>query len=369
MRLAVLCLALAALLVFFGTLAQVSKGLFVVQKEYFQSFFIYWGPAGSTWKLPVFPGGYLIGLVLSVNLLASHFERWGLARNKLGSLLTHLGIVMLLLGQVATDQLAVETHMRIVEGVPMNYSESSMETELVVVDASAGDNQSVYAVPEERLRNDASFSLPQWPFTIKVKQHWKNARLARIAPGTAGGAATQGVGLEAQVTPAPAATGLAERNQPAAVLELTTPQGPLGTWLVADVLDRQALQVQGKTWELVLRPTRHYKPFSITLLKFTHEKYKGTEIPKNFASRVKVKHEQTGEDREVLIFMNNPLRYGGETFYQGSYDPNDPRVSILQVVRNPGWLTPYLACLLVSIGMTVQFMSHLVEFVRKRKAA
>ena len=44
--------------------------------------------------------------------------------------------------------------------------------------------------------------------------------------------------------------------------------------------------------------------------------------------------------------MNQPLRYAGETFYQASF-ANDDRTSILQVVRNPGWLLPYIACAMV----------------------
>jgi cytochrome c biogenesis protein ResB len=41
------------------------------------------------------------------------------------------------------------------------------------------------------------------------------------------------------------------------------------------------------------------------------------------------------EDREVLIYMNNPLRYAGETFYQAGFDERDERVTILQVCETP----------------------------------
>ena len=116
-----------------------------------------------------------------------------------------------------------------------------------------------------------------------------------------------------------------------------------------------------------MRPIRYYKGFTIQLLDFTHDRYLGTEIPKNFSSRVRLKNAESGEDREVLIYMNNPLRYGGETYYQGGFEPGDT-VSILQVVRNPSWLTPYIACVLVSLGLVVQFMYHLVGFAKKRSA-
>ena len=65
--------------------------------------------------------------------------------------------------------------------------------------------------------------------------------------------------------------------------------------------------------------------------------------------------------------MNNPLRYQGETFYQASYDPDDGG-SILQVVHNPSWLTPYLACVMVAFGLTWQFLSHLIPFLKRRMA-
>jgi hypothetical protein len=66
--------------------------------------------------------------------------------------------------------------------------------------------------------------------------------------------------------------------------------------------------------------------------------------------------------------MNSPLRYAGQTFYQASYDPDD-HGTILQVVHNPSWLTPYLSCILVGAGLVVQFMIHLFGFSFKRRTA
>jgi hypothetical protein len=42
--------------------------------------------------------------------------------------------------------------------------------------------------------------------------------------------------------------------------------------------------------------------------------------------------------------------------------------STLQVVRNPSWLAPYLACLLVGLGLTWQFMAHLIGYLKERTA-
>jgi len=66
--------------------------------------------------------------------------------------------------------------------------------------------------------------------------------------------------------------------------------------------------------------------------------------------------------------MNNPLRYAGLTYYQAGFENND-RTSILQVVRNPNWILPYIACLMMGLGLLIQFGIHLVNFSRQRSAA
>ena len=67
--------------------------------------------------------------------------------------------------------------------------------------------------------------------------------------------------------------------------------------------------------------------------------------------------------------MNNPLRHGGLTFYQSGYDPEKDTVTILQVVRNPGWTLPYIACSLMALGLVLQFGLHLAGFAGPRRGA
>ena len=73
----------------------------------------------------------------------------------------------------------------------------------------------------------------------------------------------------------------------------------------------------------------------------------------------------TGEARDVLIYMNQPLRYGGRTFYQASFGKGDT-LSVLQVVENPGWLLPYISCALVALGLVVHFLAMLFKFLARR---
>ena len=102
LKLTAICLGLATVLVFAGTLAQVDQGLYAAQARYFRSFFVYWGPRGAGWEIPVFPGGYLIGGVMLLSLIATavdRFRRYKFAPAYLGLLVIHVGLILLLLGQ------------------------------------------------------------------------------------------------------------------------------------------------------------------------------------------------------------------------------------------------------------------------------
>jgi hypothetical protein len=368
LRLTVVCLALGLVLVFWGTLAQVDLGLYKAQNEFFRSFIIYWGPKGASWRLPVFPGGYLIGGVLVLNLIASQLKRFTFTASKTGLWMVHVGLILLLLGQLLTDLLSRESTLHLRNGEAKNYSETEREAELAVIDTTDPDADKVIAIPQGILASQKSIRPGDLPFTIQVKDFFANSQVSeRAANAAAPPAATQGLGPRATVRELPRVTQMDVRDVPSAVVEIVTPEGSLGTWLVSEFVEQpQAFTVNQRTYQLELRPRRHYKPYSIQLLKFQHDVYAGTDIPKNFSSRVLLQRPQTGEKREVLIYMNSPLRYAGETYYQSGFDP-DNQGTILQVVHNPSWLTPYLSCVLVGVGLVVQFATHLVGFTRKQR--
>lgn len=370
LRLTVACLVLGMLLVFFGTLAQVELGLFKAQNEYFRSFFVFWGPKGAAWKIPVFPGGYLVGGVLLINLVASHIKRFKFTRDKAGIWMVHFGLILLLLGQLMTDLLSRESMLHLREGESKNYSEASRQAELAITDTTEANLAKVVAIPQELLMRRKEINHSDLPFTVRVKTFLVNSMVEdRGTNSAAPPAATQGIGARAAVRELPRVTEMDRRDVPSAVVEIVTPQGTLGTWLVSEYVNGdQSFTWNHRTYELALRPRRYYQPFSLRLGEFRHDVYPGTDIPKNFSSRVLLQRPDTGESREVLIKMNTPLRYAGETYYQASFDP-DNKGTVLQVVHNPSWLTPYFSCILVGVGLVVQFATHLLGFTLKKKTA
>ena len=370
LRLTVVCLALGLILVFWGTLAQVDLGLYKAQNEFFRSFIIYWGPKGASWRMPVFPGGYLIGGVLLLNLIAAQLRRFTFTLSKAGLWMVHGGIILLLLGQLLTDMLSSESALHLREGEAKNYSETEREAELAVIDATDPSTDTVIVIPQDILASQKTIRPGELPFTLRVKDFFANSAVSkRASDSVEPPASTQGIGPTVTVSEVPRVTEMEKRDVPSAIVEVVTPQGSLGTWLVSEFVEEpQDFTVNHRTYQLALRPRRHYKPYSIQLLKFQHDLYSGTPIPKNFSSRVLLQRPQTGEKREVLIYMNNPLRYAGETYYQASYD-EDNHGTVLQVVHNPSWLTPYLSCVLVGVGLVVQFSTSLLGFTRKQRTA
>ena len=372
LKLTIVCLAAGMALIFAGTLAQVHLGIHEAQQRYFQSWLVWWPAESRGFSIPIFPGGHLIGAVLLINLIAAHVKRFRWSWRKLGIHLTHAGLIIMLAGGLFTDLFAVESHMQLERGDTKNYSEDQRHVELVVIDTTDNDLDQVTAIPETVLKNNRTIDHWSLPFRIVVRNFFQNSRLQMLsqAGGGAQPIANQGPGAMIAVEPVPRATAQDERDVPAAAIEILPKDGgSLGTWLVSDGLGApQGFSCGGRTWKIAMRTARYYKPYSVTLQKFTHERYAGTDIPKNFASKVTLIDSERNVNRDVLIYMNHPLRYRGETFYQAGFQPDD-RATILQVVHNPGFLAPYVACIIVAAGLLVQFGIHLVGFARKRRTA
>ena len=401
LKLTVTLLAFAIVLVFVGTIAQADEGLYIAQGHYFKQWLVI-GAHLFGHKVPlILPGGYLIGTLLLVNLVVTHIYRFQLTTKKIGIQLAHAGVILLLVGQLATDLLARELQMHFVEGETRKYSDSAGEYELIFI---SGDE--VTAIPQRILAAGDQLKIDSLPFTIGLKSVWKNSDVNFRAPmlQNAPPLTTNGVAANFDFKNAIEVKSMDERNIPTMVVEFSTPAGSLGTWVVSDwigdaslveavrntyaamglemaqkiaaqLIVPQTIEVNGKKFTFTLRPARVYHPYSLTLLKATHTVYPGTDIPKDFRSRVLIDNPQTGEKREVEISMNHPLRYGGYTYYQYQMTAGEAVVkagqaqsSVLQVVRNPSWLTPYIGCAMVGVGLIIQFLYHLIGFVSKRKA-
>jgi hypothetical protein len=364
LELTIACLAALMVLVTACTLAQVSLGTYGAVKTYIRGFFIYWQPSGLSLRLPIFPGGALVGLVLLANLLAAHWLRFERSWRKVGLWLAHLGIILLFVGEFVSGAFQVESQLPIEEGQTRSYSEDARRAELVLIDATDPASDRVYAVPQALLSRGGDIRDPRLPVTLRVLRYFPNATLDPAGP-EGGAPATQGLGLSVAAFEAPTVTRDDETDQVSAYVEALDGAKSLGTWLLSSALGApQGFTLAGRSYRLAIRPARHYLPYSLTLKDFRHDVYPGTDIPKNFSSLVRLRHPAKSEDRDVLIYMNNPLRYAGKTFFQSSFGKDDT-LSVLLVVENPGWTLPYVSCVLVALGMLIHFLTRLKTGLRK----
>ncbi|MBF2055467.1 MAG: cytochrome c biogenesis protein ResB [Candidatus Sericytochromatia bacterium] len=369
LELTVWLLTLSIFLIFFGTLAQVDQGVWTVVKDYFRSFVVWvdfqiFFPRDRLvpGNFP-FPGGWSLGGLLLINLVVAHLQRFNLSKQKIGLTVIHAGLILLLVGEGLTGIFAKESHMSIDEGSSSNYSEDIRHPELAFVESADAETDLVTVIPDSRLRSGQLISDPRLPVDIKVDRYFKNSVMEPNPDGQPG--------FQARQVPEVSGTASAEGgiDMPSVLVTLykkdsTEEIGAFTTsvWFRSS----HQLEIDGKNYAMSLRFARDYKPYSLYLKEFRFDRYPGTEIPKNFESNVRILDPENNVERDVRIWMNNPLRYRGETYYQASYKP-DETGTVLQVVNNPSWLIPYISCVVVTLGLLLQFGFSLSRTLKRRK--
>ena len=126
-------------------------------------------------------------------------------------------------------------------------------------------------------------------------------------------------------------------------------------WLTSD----QALQVliSGQPVQMEIGKKSLTLPFNITLEKFKMDKDPGTNSPASYESFVSVFSGEDDNFQKAHIFMNNPMKKSGFTFYQASYFELDQGYygSVLSVNYDPGRWIKYLGSILLVFGSIWHF--------------
>ena len=459
LKLTVALLAMSIVLVFVGTLAQVDRGIWSVMGEYFRSpyvlvpFQLFFPRHLEVPGAFPFPGGYTIGLMMLVNLLAAHALRfkikvrgallvgslvifvagaalitwfhnspapgailtWGggyagvlpllgigslvyapavlgaalLFGRRCGIMLIHASLLLLLVGEGITAATALEAQMPIYEGSETRWAHDIREVELAVIDHSDPQRDRVVVVSEAALRRavgkGTTLRHDDLPFGIRVDRYLPNCQVFRLPEdGSVPPVATHGLGLAYGVVETDPVSGVDGQtvDLPAALVTLmpeAEAAAPIGRYLVSPhfqaddfIATGQAVRHGDRTYMVYLRFRRYYKPYAVRLIKFSHDRYPGTNVPRNFSSDIRLRDPQNRVDRQVHISMNHPLRYRGETFFQASWiagkQAGQPdRGTVLMVVRNPGWTVPYIACAGGGLGLLIHFGLSLTRFLRRQR--
>ena len=369
LRLTIVCLACAMFIVFVGTLDQVQIGVYEAQLRYFKSFFLYFSLPGSEFRIPYFPGGYTLGAVLLVNLIAAHLARFKFSWKKSGIMILHSGLILLLIGQLVTSVFEEESQIQLDQGQTKNYSESPYFDELAIIDQSKSDSDEVISIPSGRLIKGQTIGLPAAGLQLQVDESFQNAALINPNQLPAQNYPHLRLGPMAVAVAIPKTYKQNERNQPAAAVTILKDGKAVGSWSLSSGFPQPVqFKVGESPFAIVFRPKRYYRPFSVTLEEFKHDRYAGTDIAKNFSSKVRLVDPSAHENREALVYMNHPLWYSDFILYQAGFGNND-QTTVLQVMKNPSRIVPYIACGMMALGLVIQFGMHLISFVRRRVIA
>ena len=304
-----------------------------------------------------------------------------LFKRKAGMVLLHIGVMGLMLNEILVTTGHREHRLSLFEGETKSEVIDIRFHEMAIVDVSDPKVDRIVTVPAQKLANLEKISSPELPFDIRCVQYLRNSVVTTSGGAQINKLATAGVGQFIGIKEVPTVAGTnsdQEIDVPAAYVELTGKETgeSLGIYALVHSLNSQArigfanrVAVNGKDYHVLLRFETFNKPYKITLDDATREDYPGSDTPKHYGSKITINDQRSGEVTEQEIKMNNPLRYGGDTFYQSGMPdvgPGQPRLSIFQVVTNVGWMIPYLCCMYTVVGLLGQFMLSLLSYLEKQ---
>ncbi len=330
-----------------GTLAQKEMGLYLAHQTYFAAWIVWLGP------LPV-PGTYPTLGLITLSLAIKFIFKSPLNFAYSGTWLTHLGILILLLGGLVTAATQREGFMVIEEGgqtqiisdyhhrVLHIYKDDVLTAELDVADL----------VKDQTLPIDS--------FNAQITDLCANCLPAFVDPSED----RKGIAAKVKLTQIPMEP---EHEINLAGLTLEVSQAGTqadGIYILMEEMSKEISFTQSDhTYRLTIGRAMRPLPFTVALTDFKKTLHPATNMAKSYHSDVIVKDEEI--EWPARIEMNEPLRYKGYTLYQSSFSqsPDGTERTVLSVVENKGRLFPYLASVVIALGLLL----HLI--VRVKPAA
>lgn len=312
------------------------------------------------------------GVASIVMLVGCHF----IFGRKSGIVLLHLGLILLMFGEFYVTYSAIEQRMIMFEGSTVNHTFDIRDFEMAIMSESETEGkEDVITIPGHRLTKLNEIDDKNLPFKINPLEYHRNSKLVRLEQDESSKANT-GIGTVYKSVEESINTGTSAKqvaDYASMYVELLDKQSKsLGKFLLSQVayenndamLDE--VTVDGKTYRIGLRFKHFYKPYSLHLINTERKDYPGTLVPKEFYSEFRVVYPKLKLDVAKKTWMNNPVRFGNETFYQAGHDFDRGReYSVLQIVKNTGWMIPYICCMMVGIGLLAQFGQTFIKFLSR----
>ena len=356
-KVTVVCLLWLFILTFWGTVAQVTDGLFQAQEKFFNSwYFMEFG------FLPL-PGAQFVLWILFFNLVINALFRFVYRWSHAGILITHLGLVTYFVAAFITLHMVEESNLTLREGESSNVGAAYHQWELSVWSPGGGEQRQIAAFDLKGLKPGDAITMDKPPLEFQVSLYFPNAQayVRREEPEKP----VHNISGINELSRLPVDSE-PEKNFPGGVFRVRLPDGTMqDVLLYGKEMYPTPVSADGRDYLLQIRRKRYELPIVVTLNKFEMEKHPGTQVARSYRSYVDIEH--AGVKRPVEIYMNHPYRFKDYTFYQASYsvDQNGEYRSTLAVVKNAGRLLPYVASLVTFVGLALHFL--MMAFRRRKK--
>ena len=284
----------------------------------------------------------------------------------------------MLVSELVTDLTDRESLMVIEEGETATYSTDFDKNELVLLDRSRPKVDTVLSVPVEWIEKGGSLDVStlhaDFPFTIDTEKFFHNAEMEILEAGEDLDGYSLQIGDRSMRVTAEEVEKTADPQQinfVSALVRVRVGNKTHGPFFVSNRFGffedyrKHTFVHEGREYAIALRRTRYNYDFGVRLDDFRFLRYPGTETPKDFTSDVTLRKPDTTEE-EKRIYMNHPLIYDGNTFFQSGWNEKTEKGTQLQVVQNPGKSLPYIGVVVVGLGLMVQFSMHLGRFTKRR---
>lgn len=369
--LATILLLLLGLLTWFATLEQIDKGLYATLNKYFhwKSLFLIPEVNGKIVPLPL-PGGYWVGAVLLLNLILGGVIRIRKGWRHAGNLISHLGIIFMLVGAGVAHHFSERGNMAVWNGESSNAAEDYFEYVVELAEIKDGKSTSIHVIRGEHLEDLSAgrnrlFRFPSLPFDLEIGGYLKNAAPVSVTERAPSQGEYQADGYYLMEKPGEVN---AEVNTAGCYVRVVERDGKKSDPFIVAGASFHPFSVRhdDRIFTVDMRKRLWSMPFTVRLDEFTAAFHPGTMMASKFIS--KITRIENGGEAKVTIQMNEPMRYEGLTFFQASYGPQgagpgQKMYSVFEIVKNPADKWPEYSLYVVTFGMLVTFLIKFGSFL------
>ena len=382
-HLATITFLILLLLTWLATLEQIDNGLYPTLNKYF-SWKSPWlipdmVPEINGKKLPfILPGGYYVCVVLLINMILGGIIRIRKGWKQAGNLISHFGIVFMLIGGGVAHHFSERGNMAVYEGESSNTAEAYNEWVVEVAEVEEEVSEKVHVIRGNFLTDLKAgklrtFDFDGIPFSLEISGYLVNAIPANQLESPP---RNKELVVDGYYLHEAAGNVESERNLAGCYARVVFEDGEKSAPFILSGGAFYPFTVRDgdRIFTVDMRKRLWPMPFEVKLDTFIADFHPGTSRPAKFISDIR--RIENGQESKVRIQMNEPMRYEGYTYFQASYGPpgagpGDKMYSVFEIVRNPADHWPEYSLYVVAFGMLVTFLTklggHLSASSRKRK--